>query len=95
MSSNASRVWSTVATPSSVRLAPSATTFDDQRARSHEAAMAELRRCAGTQFDPAVVAALEAELSPGFVADVAVTTAPEPAAPPSRPRRPLRGRSAR
>ena len=30
-----------------------------QRARSHEDALAELRAHAGTQFDPAVVAALE------------------------------------
>jgi HD-GYP domain-containing protein (c-di-GMP phosphodiesterase class II) len=29
-----------------------------RRARSHDAALAELRRCAGTQFDPAVVVAL-------------------------------------
>jgi hypothetical protein len=64
-----------------------------QRARSHAAAMAEPRRCAGTQFDPAVVTALEAELSPGFVADVA-TTASGQAAPPSPPRRPVRGRPA-
>ena len=64
-----------------------------QRARSHAAALAELRRCAGTQFDPTVVAALEAELSPGFVADVATTASGE-AAPPSPPRRPVRGRPA-
>jgi HD-GYP domain-containing protein (c-di-GMP phosphodiesterase class II) len=31
-----------------------------RRARTQEEAVAELRRCAGTQFDPAVVAALEA-----------------------------------
>jgi HD-GYP domain-containing protein (c-di-GMP phosphodiesterase class II) len=31
-----------------------------RRARSEDEALAELRRCAGTQFDPAVVAALEA-----------------------------------
>jgi HD-GYP domain-containing protein (c-di-GMP phosphodiesterase class II) len=34
-----------------------------RRALSHEAARAELRRCAGTQFDPAVVDALVAVLS--------------------------------
>ena len=56
-------------------------------------ALAELRRCAGTQFDSTVVAALEAELSPGFVADVATTASGE-AAPPSPPRRPVRGRPA-
>jgi len=31
--------------------------------RGEEAALAELRRCAGTQFDPAVVAALEAAVA--------------------------------
>jgi hypothetical protein len=56
--------------------------------------MTELRRCAGTRFDAPVVTALEAELSPGFVADVA-TTASGQAAPPSPPLRPLRGRPAR
>jgi diguanylate cyclase (GGDEF)-like protein len=34
-----------------------------QRRRSHEDAVAELDRCAGTQFDPIVVAALEEELA--------------------------------
>src|SRR4029077_7758709 len=32
-------------------------------ARSTEAALAELRRCAGTQFDPAIVTALEVVLA--------------------------------
>ncbi|MFZ0042850.1 MAG: diguanylate cyclase [Solirubrobacteraceae bacterium] len=36
-----------------------------QRARSHEEAMAELRRNAGTQFDPAVIDALNRHFSPG------------------------------
>jgi HD-GYP domain-containing protein (c-di-GMP phosphodiesterase class II) len=34
------------------------TTRTYRRARNHEAALAELRRCAGTQFDPEVVVAL-------------------------------------
>jgi diguanylate cyclase (GGDEF)-like protein/putative nucleotidyltransferase with HDIG domain len=35
--------------------------------RSQEEALAELERCAGSQFDPAVVAALAAELQPAVV----------------------------
>jgi diguanylate cyclase (GGDEF)-like protein/putative nucleotidyltransferase with HDIG domain len=36
-----------------------------REARDHEAAMAELRRCAGTQFDPAIIAAFEALVTAG------------------------------
>ena len=39
---------------------------------SHEQAMRELKRCAGTQFDPAVVAAFKAELEPVFAPRTAV-----------------------
>ena len=39
-------------------------------ARGHAEAIAELRRCAGTQFDPAVVEALAAEL--GEVAEASL-----------------------
>jgi diguanylate cyclase (GGDEF)-like protein len=39
---------------------------------AQEDALAELERCAGTQFDPAVVAALAEELDPGRVGELAV-----------------------
>jgi HD-GYP domain-containing protein (c-di-GMP phosphodiesterase class II) len=35
-----------------------------RRRRSRNEALAEIVRCAGTQFDPSVVRALEAELAP-------------------------------
>ncbi|MFL5981808.1 MAG: diguanylate cyclase [Gaiellaceae bacterium] len=46
--------------------------------RSSEAALAELRRCAGTQFDPGIVAAFTEELG----VSSSVQAAAEPAAPP-------------
>src|SRR5918999_5215922 len=39
--------------------------------RSAEAALAELERCAGTQFDPGIVAAFAEELEAGFPTEVA------------------------
>jgi HD-GYP domain-containing protein (c-di-GMP phosphodiesterase class II) len=42
------------------------------QAMSQREALAELERCAGTQFDPAVVKALAAELLPASDAAVAV-----------------------
>jgi diguanylate cyclase (GGDEF)-like protein len=45
--------------------------------RSHEAALAELRRCAGTQFDPGIVAAFTEEL--GVSSSLEVLSAAEPA----------------
>jgi HD-GYP domain-containing protein (c-di-GMP phosphodiesterase class II) len=39
--------------------------------RSSEAALAELERCAGTQFDPGIVAAFAEELHVSFPAEAA------------------------
>lgn len=44
--------------------------------RSPEEAVAELRRCAGTQFDPAVVAAFIRAMGKGFPLDPSVPTLP-------------------
>jgi len=46
-----------------------------QTKRSHHAALTELRRCAGSQFDPGIVAAFTEELGMTFLAE-------EPAVPP-------------
>ena len=49
------------------------------RARmSHDVAVAELLRCAGTQFDPAVVEAAVAALEPEWVATVGYAAASSP-----------------
>ena len=40
-------------------------------ARSSEAALAELRRCAGTQFDPGIVAAFSEEIGVGAPVELA------------------------
>ena len=42
-----------------------------RRALGHEEALAEIRRCAGSQFDPAVVAAFEAVVAAGHAEPVA------------------------
>ena len=48
-----------------------------RKALDHEAALAELRRCAGTQFDPGVVAALlESVTAPRGAASVGSTPTP-------------------
>jgi HD-GYP domain-containing protein (c-di-GMP phosphodiesterase class II) len=47
--------------------------------RSKEAALVELRRCAGTQFDPGIVAAFTEEL--GVSSSVEVVNATEPTVP--------------
>ena len=48
-------------------------------ARSAAEALAELRRCAGTQFDPIVVEALAADLAAEPSAPVATPAAADPA----------------
>jgi diguanylate cyclase (GGDEF)-like protein len=50
--------------------------------RSREAALAELRRCAGTQFDPGIVAAFTEELGVSSSVEVAAEAAAETSVPP-------------
>ena len=58
----------------------SAMTTDRSYRRSigYAAAVAELERCAGTQFDPQVVAALKDLISPLVAGDIAADTAHQP-----------------
>jgi two-component system cell cycle response regulator len=56
------------------------TTRPYRQGMSHETALTELRRCAGSQFDPAIVAAFEQVIEAGRQADARAAERPEPLA---------------
>ena len=78
--------------PYNARIIAVADTYDSitssrayRAGRSHEVAMAEIARCAGTQLDPGVVATFETvcRAEPGWIADFRIARDPAPDASPT------------